>query len=496
MNINTTLTEGKWYFDNSITVNSGAVLTINAGVEIIFKEGCSLIVNGTVNILGASQNPVVFTCSKSNPNRGDWEGINLNFGSTANINYINVNYAENGILCDDAECTVNNSVFNDCISGIATCNTAIDEVQINNCTFNRNEFGVMSGGGNPIIFNSSFFDNGNALFCWSGNAYLGIGEDYGNNYFLGNYETILAYDLSYVFLGRNTCTMQGGNNVFANDPNVSSHLQSLNYSTILAENNYWGVPSPDLPNYANWFFISDATSSIDYIPYLTSAPSKSLNLVGSPEETIYNSNMKLSTGNSEFQDEKGIDNYNPEWPLDWKLMYCRNLVSIKKYPKAKNLLKQIIRENIDSNQCYFALNLLKQSSFDDNEGLLNFYNNSLNGNSKFAQTAAIYLSDLKGQNTPDVVNNILANPNITNNNKEFALSALTIYYFYKGKNIPKAREIFCELMLEFPKSKILKPLSTLLRLNNDKSFNKDGSSNITNPLEYKLYSNYPNPFNR
>ncbi|MGK9370169.1 hypothetical protein ACSSWA_14825, partial [Melioribacter sp. Ez-97] len=58
---NTTLTVGKWYINNTITVNSGVTLTIQPGTELYFGNGASLVVNGTLNAQGSSENRITFT---------------------------------------------------------------------------------------------------------------------------------------------------------------------------------------------------------------------------------------------------------------------------------------------------------------------------------------------------------------------------------------------------------------------------------------------------
>jgi len=102
---------GTWTLDNSpytvegkAIIPEGSTLTIEAGVEVVFKTGNVYIgnsdyfdigllyVNGKLEVLGTSENPVIFT---RNGNYGNW-GV-IYFHSTADttsvIKYANIEYA-------------------------------------------------------------------------------------------------------------------------------------------------------------------------------------------------------------------------------------------------------------------------------------------------------------------------------------------------------------------------------------------------------------------
>ena len=74
---------------NSVTVASGATLTLQPGTVLKFNTGCQMTVNGTLAALGTRASPVVFTSlkddahggdangdgEKTRPNGGDWNGL-------------------------------------------------------------------------------------------------------------------------------------------------------------------------------------------------------------------------------------------------------------------------------------------------------------------------------------------------------------------------------------------------------------------------------------
>ena len=72
-----TLANSPYFVEGNITVESGVVLTIEAGVEVRFNGSFSFIVNGTLNATGTSGLPIKFTSNQTLPSSGDWQGIIL-----------------------------------------------------------------------------------------------------------------------------------------------------------------------------------------------------------------------------------------------------------------------------------------------------------------------------------------------------------------------------------------------------------------------------------
>jgi hypothetical protein len=64
--------DSRIYIDKNITISKGVSVRIKAGTIIAVAEGINIINNGTLNIDGTNENPVVFTCI--NPD-GFWGGI-------------------------------------------------------------------------------------------------------------------------------------------------------------------------------------------------------------------------------------------------------------------------------------------------------------------------------------------------------------------------------------------------------------------------------------
>ncbi len=89
---------------NSVTVASGATLTLQPGTILKFNTGCSLTVNGTLDAQGTRAAPIVFTSLKDDAHGGDANGdgdktyaqagdwYQISVPGTANFNYCHVLY--------------------------------------------------------------------------------------------------------------------------------------------------------------------------------------------------------------------------------------------------------------------------------------------------------------------------------------------------------------------------------------------------------------------
>ena len=75
-----------WIKDN-ITVEHGATLTIDPGVEIKFDGYYCLYINGNLNAIGTELNRIIITSNKTNPAPGDWDKIQINSTGHAEISY-------------------------------------------------------------------------------------------------------------------------------------------------------------------------------------------------------------------------------------------------------------------------------------------------------------------------------------------------------------------------------------------------------------------------
>ena len=90
---------------NSILVDSGKTLEINAGAQLYFHSGSRLYVNGTLNINGTLNEKVVFQGDRLEDfydnKPGQWEGIHFLKGSVSNrIRHVQIKNSIVGIRVD------------------------------------------------------------------------------------------------------------------------------------------------------------------------------------------------------------------------------------------------------------------------------------------------------------------------------------------------------------------------------------------------------------
>ncbi len=105
-----------------VTVASGVVLTIDAGVTVTFTKvdansdglgDTDFIVQGRLLTNGTANNPVVFTSNEDSPAPGDWAGIDfMNTTSVYSIlNHTEIKYAVMGVYIADKYVTFNNGMI-------------------------------------------------------------------------------------------------------------------------------------------------------------------------------------------------------------------------------------------------------------------------------------------------------------------------------------------------------------------------------------------------
>ncbi len=81
----------------SITVSSGATLTIQPAVVVKFNSGLLMTVNGALSAVGTTNNPITFTSSLASPTAGSWGAIEFQGGANppSQISYATFTYGGN-----------------------------------------------------------------------------------------------------------------------------------------------------------------------------------------------------------------------------------------------------------------------------------------------------------------------------------------------------------------------------------------------------------------
>ncbi len=326
-------------------------------------------------------------------------------------------------------------------------------------------------------------------------------ESIGHNNIHNNDIGVFAYGYSNPRLGRVNCTSDGGKNTIVNN-NDFDFFTHLNCN-IYAENNYWGGGAP--VRYVQ------SGCSFDYTPYLTSPPQMSQTNAISPEEEVFDKqfNQQLSKSNNstdvlELANSDKPKGFDENWSIEWKLLYARNLIRVKKYNSASKICEDVITDNPDSSLSYLALDLLHQSRVKEKNktSFAKFVKEKANKKVKkqVYGVAELLLAVGEKKNRVEILNEIETNYKNTPL-VEFVLFQKFMYYLYEENNLALAKTASEELGELFPKSESYFDSQRHLGNNIKRALEPQLKKSASNeesfevPKTYELLGNYPNPFN-
>ena len=500
---------GNLTISSNTTILDGATLTILEGTTLTFQNNSKLIVNGTLNVNGTSGNKVIFDFQTPYSSDGEYNGIDIKQGGSATIYYAEIKNAQYGIKAEKTAITVENSDIHNCVIGTYlywTNDYGFSEIHSNNL-HNNSCCGLYVYHSEAKARDNQIKNNGNRG-VYAGNhstLYLGEAGYAGNNNISNNTTVGIFSDYgSYMFLGRETCTLQGGNNIV---DNANLNAKAWGYGSIIqAENTWWG--SNNQSTITSKFYIYHG--QIYYHPWLSSAPSGVLSKsVTTPEESVYNAEF-TSSDKSEPESAASEDkqyNYDSKWPIYWKLLYARNLIFVKDYKFARKICREVIDENPDSSLSVWALNLLGVASYqDDPEGFKEYLQKKTSSKEKKQLYGSMELI-LSGYETTKSSKEASIDKTTTKYEgtyiEEVGLLQKFMYYLNEEKDEKTARSISDELDKKFPKT--VSAVEAHRFLGDDvkeseeikgeiaKENGKDDNESI--PEKYELLGNYPNPFN-
>ncbi|PIQ08858.1 MAG: hypothetical protein COW71_09650, partial [Ignavibacteriales bacterium CG18_big_fil_WC_8_21_14_2_50_31_20] len=331
---NYTVSSGNYVCNSNITVNSGVTLTIAAGTNITFQNGSALIVNGTLNVNGTSNNKVIlnFQYPQNNPSQGIKNEIKVNSSGHANITHAEIRNAYTGIYINQGSANINNCLIRNGYSGIYLYNTnnSSNDTYITNTRIYEQNIGIEMYYSTAHLSNNEIDHNWMGINCsYYSSPYLAP-DDYtsqslGYNNIYQNSFGLYAYASSNPWLGRVGCISFGGNNTIDNNSYKDIYLYSN--CSVYAENNWWGGGPPSTTYVGTGCFF-------DPYPFLYSAPNGAQQQSAikiTPEEEEFNNKFTPQVTSSANATEpinilvadNGKVNYDKKWSIEWKLLYAR-----------------------------------------------------------------------------------------------------------------------------------------------------------------------------
>jgi outer membrane protein assembly factor BamB len=257
---NTTLTyaNSPYIVKGNVLVEKGAVLTIDAGVELRFDGEYYLQIEGKLIAIGYDDNMIKFTSNKATPKPGDWNAIiireNSDHGSI--IKYCTVEYSERGIHLDTHGSSVPitityNRIINNEYKGIwfqsFKCSPTIDKVLVANNLIYKNLDG--------IDLQLEDFLNSKTKFIIENNTIL-------RNY-IGIYFTWIKFDYD-------TELSVHYNNIYKNSYYDMLNTEEIYETDVNATYNWWGTTNSSLIDEHIYDFYDNYNfGEVIYKPFLT-----------------------------------------------------------------------------------------------------------------------------------------------------------------------------------------------------------------------------------
>jgi hypothetical protein len=249
-----TLVDSPFIVSNDITVNPGATLTIEPGVQVRFADDFALRVYGRIIADGTNDRMILFTSNNLNAGVGKWGAIIINgiqqssitnciiehgTNGTAlesgSLNFQNniVRSNQNGITVNGGSATIeNNEITNNTVSGVSIAGGSLVTVQ-NNAISSDEDGIVLTGdltGNINIVQNNISLNNYGFHVTTSTSTY--ITRNYISNNIKGIfYETGNGHEAHFNDIYNNTMGMDVS-------PSVS-----LDENCVNATYNYWGDES-------------------------------------------------------------------------------------------------------------------------------------------------------------------------------------------------------------------------------------------------------------
>lgn len=124
-----------------VKVEEGVNLNIQPGALVQMIGQAELTIAGSLNVSGTTHNPAVFTSLQNNASFGDWKGIHILPGGTANIDHALVEYANSGIWFEDSNGSISNSDIENNNTGVLVSGESLVTIASHN-NITKNKVGI------------------------------------------------------------------------------------------------------------------------------------------------------------------------------------------------------------------------------------------------------------------------------------------------------------------------------------------------------------------
>lgn len=255
---------------DSLVVEEGHTLTIEAGVELYFHYGADFIVYGELVVNGTQDNPVIFAADRPEQfyknNQGQWGSIRLmNSGTNHSFDWTVVKNGTNALVFEDDELKSSLSITNSRFENFSERGLVLRNVDFvaSNSLFARSSDTLLtlSKGGSCLVEQCTFYDS-----------------SYGASIAIENSVDGEEYDYSARF---NNCLIAGSSDQIKTDSAQMDKVDLLFYNCMLnlsddlqesLKNNFeknvsFDVDAEDIPSSSNYKYSlsedSEARNSAD-----------------------------------------------------------------------------------------------------------------------------------------------------------------------------------------------------------------------------------------
>lgn len=533
-----TVWDGYYKVEGNITVNPGISLTIHPSTHIFFANGTSLIINGSLNSIGNSNQTITFT-SQSGTTPGSWGSIVFDVipgapVGSSNLNYIVMKYGTDIKIKNGHNVIIQNSRIEKCTQGIYVYNS--QPRILNNQIIEPVQNGIYcnASGKSPTILH-------NVITKTSGKNYQGIWLEnnttgyIAHNDISGFYWGMFIGGGSHAYFSDTYHTYYNPNNRIKESlygfaagwgsyilagmgywaynsvyNNTNWDVKCYNNSTIYANHNYWGGGSPK--------YYVDGTSYLDISYPLTQDPweQPSSPISSGGDFVLSNSSVNYAKASltklNYLEDAQLNPNNNSDNSDRFSDIFTGiNLEKEGKVNEAVNHYKQMINKNSFADFALTEIVKLKNKyAISDNvqDYLENLFSKDDQHKIKIMNLlAGINLQNYKYEEAMTIYDEIIK----LNPESYEGISAMFEKFFASinyNKDFGTASNLLSEISsINFTDEELLmrKEMAEYL-LNNTinpnyfenppENFVKENEeSNEILPKEYELLGNYPNPFN-